>query len=150
MLDTRPACTGSSPEVNTIGIVEVAFLAACAAGGPPAMSTAALRLIRSPISSGSRLYWPSAQRRSISTFLPSTKPLSSRPRRYAAAVATWACAELLLTNPTTGIADCCADAAKGQVAVPPSRVINSRRLIGPPRHNADIIPTYGNSLEAWG
>src|SRR5215813_8748793 len=44
MLVTTPIWTGSSPDVNTTGIVEVAVLAACAAGGPPAMITVTLRL----------------------------------------------------------------------------------------------------------
>src|SRR5215510_12036584 len=53
---TRPAWTGLSPVVNTTGIVEVAALAASAAGGPPAMMTATLRLMRSAMISGNRSY----------------------------------------------------------------------------------------------
>jgi hypothetical protein len=56
--------------------------------------------------------------------------------------ATWACAELLLTNPTTGIAECCAHATKDQVAAPLSRVIKSRRLIvAPEDRTAVTTPT---------
>jgi hypothetical protein len=33
-----------------------------------------------------------------------------------------------LTNPTTGIAGCCARAASGHAAAPPISVMNSRRL----------------------
>jgi len=36
-----------------------------------------------------------------------------------------------LRNPITGSAGCCARAAKGHVATPPSSVINSRRLLIP-------------------
>jgi len=32
-------------------------------------------------------------------------------------------------NPITGIADCCARAASGHAAAPPSSVMNSRRLM---------------------
>ena len=41
--------------------------------------------------------------------------------------------ESLLRNPITGIAGCCARAASGQAAAPPSRVMNSRRLTRSPR-----------------
>jgi len=35
-------------------------------------------------------------------------------------------------NPITGIADCCARAASGHAAAPPSSVMNARRLMAPP------------------
>src|SRR5689334_16178260 len=46
-LATRPILTGSSPLVKTIGIVDVAALAARAAGGPLATITATRRLTKS-------------------------------------------------------------------------------------------------------
>src|SRR5262245_18168131 len=55
-LMTKPDLTGSSPLVNTIGIVLVAVLAASAAGGPPPTITATLRRIKSAASSASRSY----------------------------------------------------------------------------------------------
>ena len=37
--------------------------------------------------------------------------------------------DVLRRNPITGIADCCARAASGQAAAPPSSVMNSRRFV---------------------
>jgi hypothetical protein len=37
--------------------------------------------------------------------------------------------EALLRNPITGTAGCCARAASGHAAAPPSSVMNSRRLM---------------------
>jgi hypothetical protein len=46
-------------------------------------------------------------------------------------------AEAALTNPMTGIADCCASAASGRVAaILPIRLINSRRLMADSGTNA--------------
>src|SRR5262249_29016558 len=68
---TRPALTGSPPNRNTIGMVEVARLAASAAGSPPAVvNTLTPRLTRSAAIAGRRSYWPRAQRNSIATFWP--------------------------------------------------------------------------------
>src|SRR5262245_6057263 len=53
-LATRPNLIGSSPVVNTIGTVEVAVLAARAAGLVVAAMTVTLRWIRSAASAGSR------------------------------------------------------------------------------------------------
>ena len=53
-LATRPSLIGSSPVVNTIGTVEVAALAARAAGLLVAAMTVSLRWIRSAASAGSR------------------------------------------------------------------------------------------------
>jgi hypothetical protein len=56
--------------VNTIGIIEVAALAARAeASLPVAAITATLRPIRSAAIAGSRSSWPCAQQYSIATFL---------------------------------------------------------------------------------
>ena len=71
-LVTSPSCTGSPPAPNTIGIVEVAALAASAAA-PLAGVTITLtpRRTRSAASSPNFEYWPSAQRNSRATFCPS-------------------------------------------------------------------------------
>ena len=53
-LATSPAVTGSTPIVNTIGMVYVTALAAKAAGGPPVGMTATLRSTRSVAIVGSR------------------------------------------------------------------------------------------------
>src|SRR5215831_12695816 len=83
-LSTRPALTGSLPMTNTIGIVEVAALAASGEGSPPpATSTFTCWRTRSAAIVASRSYWPAAQRYSILTLRPSTKPACSRPLRKA-------------------------------------------------------------------
>ena len=84
-LETRPSLTGSSPTLNTMGIVAVAALAANATGLPPvAAMTATCRRTNSAASAGSRSYCPSAQRCSIARFWPSIKPASLKPWRNAA------------------------------------------------------------------
>src|SRR5262249_20461952 len=61
-----------------------------------------------------------------------------RPRRNAATSSAEALAEVLLRNPITGIAGCCAHAASGQAAAaPPSSVMNSRRFKPKP----PVLPT---------
>ena len=67
-LATRPNLIGSSAVVNTMGIIAVAALAACAAGVLVAAMTVTLRWIRSAASAGNRSYCPSAQRYSIVVF----------------------------------------------------------------------------------
>src|SRR5262249_24338988 len=61
---------------------------------------------------------------------------SLRPSRNAAA--RWARASEVPSwrKPTTGIAACCARAARGHDAAPPSNVMNSRRFIRSPRRRA--------------
>ena len=78
---TRPSLTGSMPPENTIGMVEVAALAASAAGGALATITVTGRRTNSDASAGIRSYRPSAQRYSIATFRLSMNPISLRPRR---------------------------------------------------------------------
>jgi hypothetical protein len=57
MLATRPTLTGSAPMTNTIGVVAVAALPACAAGTPaPTIAATCLRR-RSAASPGSRSCW---------------------------------------------------------------------------------------------
>src|SRR5215467_3591193 len=150
-LATRPSLTGSSPTPNTIGIVVVAAFAASAAGVLAEVTiTLTRRRIRSSTSSGNRWYWPSAQRYSIDTFWPSTKPDSLRPRRNA--VNQWGCspANVTLRNPITGIAACCARAASGHAAAaPPTSVMNSRRFTASDSrasHRKDSTPRHGRLL----
>jgi hypothetical protein len=130
-LVTRPCSTGSALNVATTGIVVVAALAANAAGSPPvAASTVTGRPASSAASAGSRSYCPFAQRYSIVTFRPSAYPVSASPRLNAAVKCALASGDLVLRNPITGIAACCARAATGHAAAtPPSSVMNSRRFM---------------------
>jgi hypothetical protein len=62
------------------------------------------------------------------TFWPSMKPLSFRPP-WNAVTNGHSAGDALPRKPITGIADCCARAAGGHAAAPPSSVMNSRRLM---------------------
>ena len=61
-LSTRPSQTGSVPEENTIGMVDVAFFAATAAAVEPGVTIiATLRRTRSAAISGRASFLPRAQ-----------------------------------------------------------------------------------------
>src|ERR1700758_1142379 len=67
----------------------------------------------------------------ISAFCLRTTPVSLKPRWNSLRTFAESRAPLLLRNPITGKAGCCARAASGQVtAAPPTRLMNSRRLMG--------------------
>jgi hypothetical protein len=112
-LATRPSATGSEAIAKTIGMLEVAVLAASApAVLAGAAITATLRWTRSAANSGIRSSRPPAQRNSIATFRPSTYPVSLKPLRNASRRLAPTCAELPPRNPITGIAGCCARAER--------------------------------------
>src|SRR5262249_39764403 len=71
-----------------------------------------------------------AQRYSTATLRPSIYPASFSPLRNAVTKNVYPPGDVLLRNPTTGIVGCCARAASGHVAAPPSSVMNERRLMG--------------------
>src|SRR6516165_629406 len=133
-LATRPSLTGSSATPKTIGIVVVAALAARAPVPKPGVTITATRLrTSSAMSAGRRSYWPSSQWYSTITFWPSTKPASLRALRNTAPKRAELSDDRPLTKPKTGIGGCCARAAIGHAAAPPTSVMNSRRLIVAPR-----------------
>ncbi len=78
-LATKPNATGSPLVTMTIGIVVVAFLAARIAGDPAVSMTSTLRRTNSAANSGSRSNFPSAQRDSMTRFLPSSSPSHADP-----------------------------------------------------------------------
>jgi hypothetical protein len=113
-------------------MVAVAALAGGAAG-PFATITVTWRLTKSAAIGGSRSFCPSAQRYSIAKFRPSTKPASLRPWRNPPKRSAYCPGDVLLRNPTTGIAGCCACAESGHVvAAAPSSVMKSRRCMCSP------------------
>jgi hypothetical protein len=123
-LATRPYWTGSPPEAKTIGIVEVAVLAARAAGVlPSAAITATRRRTRSAANSGSRSGSLCAQRYSMAKLRPSMKPVSLNPLRNAANRFAAGSGEPRYRYPITGVC-CCARAASGHAAAPPRSVMN--------------------------
>ena len=133
-LATRPSLTGSSATTKTMGIVVVAALAANAEADLRA------RRSRRPAGEPNRPPAPAADpfdsrpsgirsprsrpRHSRSPSGPGEIRADGRPTRQA----IWG-----LRNPITGIAGCCARAASGHAAAPPSSVMNSRRLTRSPR-----------------
>ena len=80
---TRPLPSGSDASANTIGIVEVARLAAGTAV-PAVTMTSTLRWTNSATISTERSTRPSAQRYSIATLRPSVQPSSLNRRKKAA------------------------------------------------------------------
>ena len=133
-LATRPNSTGGSAIRKTIGMVLVAALAATAAGVLDNVAISeTCRRIRSAVSSGSLSFCPEAQRNSIATFRPSTKPAVSKPLRSEATRLTFCSADPECRNPMTGIPAGCACAASGHAAAaPPRSPMNSRRFIPSP------------------
>src|SRR5262249_533755 len=131
---TRPSLTGSSATPKTIGIVCVAALAAIAVAEPPGTAiTFTWRRARSAAISASRSNRPSESRNSHTTFWPWTRPLSASPRRNASRNGVADSCDCGVSSPITGVAGCCARAASGHVAAPPSSVMKSRLLIQSPR-----------------
>src|SRR6266404_1870147 len=132
-------------------MLEVAALAASAEGSPPVVvRTVSGRRTNSDAIAGRRSYWPSAQRYSIVTFWPSTKPFSPSPRRNADTRCAVSSGDLALRYPISGICGCCARAASGHAVAPPMSAVNSRRFIQLPRWSIAGIRKIGyRLLAAW-
>ena len=128
-LATSSTATGSAAVTKTIGIVAVAAFAASAGGVPATTITPTCRRTRSVANTGSRSFWPSAQRYSIFTLPPSTGPVSLRPWWNARRRLAERSGASLLKKPITGIADCCARAITGHVTAAPAK---SRDELPPP------------------
>ena len=82
---TRPAPTGSPAAAKTIGMAEVARLAARVGGVEYVTMTSTLRRTNSAAISAARSLRPSVQRYSIATVLPSVQPSSCSRRAKVAA-----------------------------------------------------------------
>lgn len=132
---TRPTSTGSTPVLNTIGIIAVAALAASAAELDTGVAiTVTRRRTRSDAILGIKSSWPLAQRYSILTLRPSTKPASPNPRRNPTILSCHSAADTVYNDPTSGNAGCCACAASGSAAAaPPTRLRNLRRRKSAPK-----------------
>ena len=116
-LATKPLPTGSSSNVMTIGIVEVAPLAGPVAVGPLVTMASTLSRTSSAASAGSRSSFPSACRRSMTIFFPSTYPSSRRPCWNASMRGAITAAEEVMRKPIRGIfVGCCAVATAPHIA----------------------------------
>jgi len=114
-------------EAKTIGMTDVASFAATTVAVPDVAITSTLSRTSSAASSAARSLRPSAQRYSIATVRPSIQP-SSRSRCTKAAVHwLWTEGVVAPKKPTIGNFACCALAASGHAAAPPTSVMNSRR-----------------------
>src|SRR5262249_13482921 len=132
-LATRPPPTGSPAAANTIGITDVACLAASTA--PPRVTiTSTLSPTNSVAISAKRSGCPSAQRYSIATVRPSIQPSS---RNLCTREATDWLSVASVPKPkypmVGSFVACCARAASGHAAAPPSSVMKSRLFIRSPR-----------------
>jgi len=119
---------GRSPAAaKTMGMTDVACLAATIAAVADVTMTSTLRRTNSAAISSKRSVRPSAQRYSIATVRPSIQP-SSRSRCTNAAN-HWPCDEGVpaTRNPMVGFAGCCARAASGHAAAAPPNVAKNFR-----------------------
>jgi hypothetical protein len=120
---------GSPAVAKTIGIADVACFAASAGSVLWVTITSTLSRTNSSAISTKRSLRPSAQRYSIAILRRSVQPIS-RSRVTNAAV-QWLCAAAVPepSSPMVGTFPvCCARAAAGHTAAPPSNVMNSRRF----------------------
>ena len=141
-LATRPSLTGFSLTMKTMGIVVVAALAAIAAGVPVAAITVTRRRTRSAASSGSRSYWPSAQRYIDCYILAFDIADVFEAMRNARKRSDTASGDLGVKK-----ADhrhrrlLCARRSGHAAAAPPTRAMNSRRLMVPSQRRLTLPHT---------
>src|SRR5262249_18319981 len=108
-LATRPVPTGSPAAAKTIGMTDVACLAATIAAVADVTMTSTLRRTNSAAISSKRSVRPSAQRYSIATVRPSIQPSSCNRRTKAANHWPWDEGVPATSSPMIGsFADCCA------------------------------------------
>ena len=125
-LATKPPPTGSLASANTIGMTAVACFVARTAL-PDVTMTFTLRRTNSAAISAKRSLRPSAQRYSNATVRPSIQPSSCSRRSKAATY--WFQTEGVAAPKTPivgGLPGCCALAASGHAAAPPSTDMNCR------------------------
>ncbi len=133
-LATSPNLTGSSPARKTSGIVALALRTPSAEPMPPVTMTDAPREMRSVASAGSRSNCPSAQRYSMTTFWPSTKPTSARPLRNEIRRLRYPLSAPLLRNPMTGVVT----VARALRAAMLGRTADERNEFAPPHSNTSL------------
>ena len=126
---TKPVPTGSPAVAKMIGMADVACFAAKAAGVPDVTMTSTLSRTNSAAISANRSKRPSAQRYSIAMVRPSFHPSSCNRCTKAATHSLPPESVVWPRNPMVGgFPACCARAASGHAAAPPSSAMNSRRF----------------------
>ncbi len=130
-LATRPVATGSPATAKTIGMTDVACLAARITAVPDVTMRSTLRRMNSAAISAARSVRPSAQRYSIAIVRPSIQPSSRSRCTKAATHWPWVAGVAEPKYPMVGsFADCCARKTSGHTtAAPPTIVMKSRRFM---------------------
>jgi hypothetical protein len=150
-LATSPLPTGSPAAAITMGIVEVARLAANGASVPTPTITSTLRLTSSAASAGSRSRSFSAYLPSSMRFLRSINPSSRRSsRRIPCSVVTGPEPPAVRMPILWSFSNSCAFAPSGHAAAAaPDRIKNSRRLIRSPRRRSRAAWAEGRVRALW-
>src|SRR5215467_2236882 len=155
-LATRPVLTGSPVAAKTMGMTDVACLAAKTMPVPDVTITSTLRWTNSAAISAARSVRPSVQRYSTAIVRPSIKPSSRIRCTKAATHWLWVAGVPEPKYPMVGsFAGCCPRAASGQAAAPPNSAMNSRRsfdyLVGKQKERVrDREPNCFRGLEVDG
>ena len=140
-LVTSPVATGSPAATITTGMSAATFLAACVSAVTVVTMISTFCRTRSSARSGSRSSLPSAYRRSITRFLPSTHPASRSPSSNAFSHRWVFAAENGDRSPIRRtFAACWASASRAQTPDPIARTMNSRRFMLVSKTPATLIP----------
>ena len=144
-LATRPAPTGSPATANTIGMTDVACFAAITGRGAISDDDIDLELDELCRDLGKALdasLRPAVFDRNVTTLDPAE---FTQPPHKCGSPMTLSRSGRGPKNPMIGIfAGCCARAASGHAAAPPSSVMNSRRFTRSPRRRGRA-PSAGTS-----
>ena len=151
-LSTKPEPTGSGTFANTIGTVRLACSNGPTVVPPVASMTSGVRATNSAAYLRMSSALPAPQRMSIFTLRPSDQPNCCSPCRKAAILALpcGSSAAKPISTPMRRIRSaCCARAATDHAAAPPSRAMNSRRLMRVPilqGHRSHSNRDFGSAL----
>src|SRR6516162_7227430 len=131
--------SGSPVAAMTMDVVVVAFFAARTAGVPLVTITSMFKRSKSAARSANRSPWPSAERYSIMRFCSSMYPRSRKLWRNASKFAAFNSIDVVSSTPMRQtLPGCCARAASGHAAAPPSSDMKARRFIRSPRRHSRL------------
>src|SRR6516162_3762508 len=136
-LAIRPVPTGSPAPAKTMGMTDVASMAATTTAVPDVTMTSTLRWTNSAAISAARSVRPSAQRYSIAMVRPSIQPSSRSRCTKAATHWPWVAGVAEPKYPMVGrVPGCCARAATGHA------------IVAPPRSRDEVAPFHlrGHSM----
>ena len=153
-LSTKPAPTGSATFTSTIGTLRVARCNSPAVEVPLARITSGASATNSAANRRMRSASPAPRRYSIRTLRPSIQPnwcspCSNAARRARTSVSSASVADPMSTPMRRTPSPCCARAASGHAAAPPSSVMNSRRLTRSPRRRGRAVLLVHRCPVSW-